>query len=153
MNPEHQAIYEAYLATDHFQCVRAYAVQQAGGRCQVCTSRDRLNAHHNSYENLMCEAPEDVIILCSECHRIFHENGRLRGLELSGIDWGRLARYVRWETPEYADDDSPGDTHVCIGCGRMIPVGLIYCSTACKSRIGRRNALGVPLAPGQRVVA
>lgn len=153
MDQEKAAIYDAYLQTDHFQCVRASALQYAGNRCQVCSSAELLQVHHNSYENLTCEAPEDVFVLCATCHRIFHENGRIRGIELAGIDWGRLARYVRWETPEYVEDDSPADWHVCIGCGKMIPVNLIYCSNGCQTRICRRNALGVPLSARQRVIA
>lgn len=75
MTPEE---YEDYLASSHWQEVRRSAIRRAGYRCQVCNrSSSQLEVHHRTYENLGNEEEYDVIALCSHCHSIFHEFGRL----------------------------------------------------------------------------
>ena len=49
-----------------------------GVRCQVCnTDKSILDTHHRTYERLGRELDGDLIVLCRDCHRIFHENGKL----------------------------------------------------------------------------
>jgi len=31
-----------------------------------------LEVHHNSYAHVGREAPEDLVVLCGECHATFH---------------------------------------------------------------------------------
>ena len=64
--------YTEYLLSDHWARVRAIAVYWAGGRCQICDSTDRCEAHHRTYERLGAEAPADVTVLCRVCHGTFH---------------------------------------------------------------------------------
>lgn len=67
--------YPEYLKTDHWQDLRDDALERAGRRCQVCnTSLGSLHVHHRSYDRRGQEAPEDLIVLCADCHRVFHEN-------------------------------------------------------------------------------
>jgi hypothetical protein len=69
--------YKDYLRTDHWQEVRHTALERAEGRCQVCNSKERLHTHHRTYKRRGEEWPTDVIVLCADCHRMFHDNGKL----------------------------------------------------------------------------
>jgi hypothetical protein len=73
----HVMPYRQYLATDWWQLVRAGALNAAGGACQVCNATETLDVHHRTYERRGMERAEDLIVLCRDCHTIFHENGKL----------------------------------------------------------------------------
>lgn len=73
-----QMDYPDYLQTKHWQGVRKAALERALNRCQVCNTDTKvLHVHHRTYENRGNEQPEDVIVLCSSCHSLFHKNGKL----------------------------------------------------------------------------
>lgn len=66
--------FEEYRMTPEWQCKRTQALTRAGYRCQVCGRRDvRLDVHHNTYERYGDESIHDLVVLCEECHRLFHE--------------------------------------------------------------------------------
>ncbi len=70
--------YPEYLASDEWKAKAAAAKKAAGMRCQVCNAADTiLDTHHRTYERIGNERPEDLIVLCRDCHALFHENGRL----------------------------------------------------------------------------
>lgn len=69
--------YHAYLRSPEWKAKRDAQVEAAGGRCQVCNSAKQLNCHHRTYERIGNEIPDDLFVLCADCHVIFHENGRL----------------------------------------------------------------------------
>ena len=70
--------YQDYLQTDHWKTTRRAAIKAAHKRCQVCNAGDRrLEVHHRTYDRRGMEAPEDLIVLCDECHDLFHQNGKL----------------------------------------------------------------------------
>lgn len=69
--------YAAYLESNAWKRMRAVMLEKAGGRCQVCNRDRRLNVHHRTYERIGNEIPDDLIVLCEPCHKLFHENGRL----------------------------------------------------------------------------
>jgi hypothetical protein len=51
---------------------------KAGFRCQVCNAYGvQLNVHHRTYERRGAEWDTDLIVLCHDCHEIFHTNGKL----------------------------------------------------------------------------
>lgn len=64
--------YRAYLRSSHWKTVRRDALRRAGNKCQLCSSRIRLEVHHNSYEHLWDETEQDVVVLCRRCHAKFH---------------------------------------------------------------------------------
>lgn len=70
--------YDIYLKTDHWQQVRDEALERAGHRCQMCNKADSLQVHHRTYENRGKEQPGDMTVLCRDCHRTFHENGKVQ---------------------------------------------------------------------------
>lgn len=73
--------YQEYLRTDEWKVRRDEMLERAGESCQVCNRSNRLEVHHRTYERRGNEAPEDLTVLCQECHGLFH---RHRGMPVSG---------------------------------------------------------------------
>lgn len=72
--------YEQHLTSDEWKFKARAMKWFAGNRCQACNVHGDsaiLDTHHRTYERLGDEVPSDLIVLCRECHRIFHENGKL----------------------------------------------------------------------------
>lgn len=70
--------YSEYLKTPEWQMVRKQQLKRSGFRCQVCNRNNRiLNVHHRTYDNLGEESYKDLIVLCNECHKLFHESERI----------------------------------------------------------------------------
>jgi 5-methylcytosine-specific restriction endonuclease McrA len=67
--------YEQYLRSAQWKARRAQALDRAGDCCQKCGvskwSR-QLEVHHLTYARLGEELPQDLIVLCSECHSSTH---------------------------------------------------------------------------------
>ena len=68
--------YLAYLDSDEWQQLRL-AVLSENGSCAVCTSTTHLDVHHRTYERFGHEALADLIVLCRDCHDIFHKSRRI----------------------------------------------------------------------------
>lgn len=66
--------YAEYLQTPHWKNMAAEARRRAGYRCQLCDRSDiSLNVHHRTYEHRGQEWRNDLIVLCEDCHKRFHE--------------------------------------------------------------------------------
>jgi hypothetical protein len=50
-------------------------------KCQVCNSPHNPEVHHRTYKRLGDERPNDLIVLCSDCHAVFH--GRIGAFNAS----------------------------------------------------------------------
>lgn len=70
--------YQDYLESDEWKQRREWVLEDAGHRCQVCNAPNDLHVHHRTYERRGCEKPGDLTVLCAECHRLFHEHGRVK---------------------------------------------------------------------------
>jgi len=57
-----------YYKTAHWQQVRREKYKQAGGKCEKCKSRKKLETHHIHYRSLYHEKLTDLQLLCSKCH-------------------------------------------------------------------------------------
>lgn len=64
--------YSQYLRTEHWFRVRSLALERARHECALCPANRDLQVHHRSYARKGFEQPEDVIVLCDECHRRHH---------------------------------------------------------------------------------
>jgi 5-methylcytosine-specific restriction endonuclease McrA len=64
--------YKEYLKSDHWVKTKNLALQRSGNKCQLCSSKTKLNVHHNNYKNLGKEKETDLIVLCKLCHQKFH---------------------------------------------------------------------------------
>ena len=60
--------YRGYLKTDAWKSFRNGLIAERGC-CEYCGTTDYLEIHHLAYDRLCNEAPEDVMVLCSDCHR------------------------------------------------------------------------------------
>jgi hypothetical protein len=69
--------YGEYLKTPEWAETRKGALKRARYHCQVCASSGPLHVHHRTYIRRGAEFPSDLIALCPECHRIFHETKKL----------------------------------------------------------------------------
>ena len=62
-----------YLRSAHWKRTAKAARRRAGGRCERCGMRGRLDVHHRSYARLWRERPGDLEALCRRCHRLEHK--------------------------------------------------------------------------------
>jgi len=69
--------YPEYLKTPHWQRLRKEALRRAAYRCQVCNRDRMLHVHHRTYERRGCELARDLIVLCDQCHALYHGKGLL----------------------------------------------------------------------------
>jgi len=70
--------YPEYLRTPEWQARRLRHLQSAGNRCQVCNAPGpQLDVHHRTYKRRGEELFQDLIVLCRNCHTLFHREGRL----------------------------------------------------------------------------
>lgn len=65
--------HQIYLQSEHWRKTRAEAIVRAGGACEICGCRGRLEVHHESYKRLWKEIPDDLFVLCDVCHRMYHD--------------------------------------------------------------------------------
>lgn len=68
--------YDDYLKTEHWKHVAGQAKVRARHRCQLCNGDGELHVHHRTYERLGNEQPEDLTVLCSNCHTKYHADQR-----------------------------------------------------------------------------
>ena len=69
--------YRLYLRTEHWKRIREAALTRANYRCQICSSAQHPQVHHRTYVRRGEELPEDLTVLCEECHRLFHKHSKL----------------------------------------------------------------------------
>lgn len=65
--------FKEYLNSPHWKEIRLKALARSGNRCQLCSSTDNLNVHHNTYRNRGNEDLKDLVVLCRNCHEKFHD--------------------------------------------------------------------------------
>lgn len=70
--------YVDYLRSDHWKRTRKDALERVNYRCQLCNKEGSLHVHHRTYERRGEERPEDLTVLCADCHKMFHDNRRLQ---------------------------------------------------------------------------
>ncbi len=69
--------YREYLATPEWDRTRKDALQRAKYSCQTCSGKGELHVHHRTYIRRGHEQASDLIVLCADCHALFHQNARL----------------------------------------------------------------------------
>lgn len=78
LTPRKRVEYYQYIQSPEWHRKTEFAKRAAGYRCQVCNRNKNdgaiLNAHHRTYERLGCEKPEDITVLCGECHELFEKS-------------------------------------------------------------------------------
>lgn len=64
--------YAKYLNSVHWKNTRKKKLIQTEFRCEKCGSREKLQVHHLTYENIGAEYLEDLQVLCASCHTKVH---------------------------------------------------------------------------------
>lgn len=75
--PRKRLDYYEYIASSEWKQKANAAKERAGYRCQVCNRHKKevvLDAHHRTYERLGNERPEDITVLCRDCHELYETN-------------------------------------------------------------------------------
>jgi hypothetical protein len=68
-------LYRAWMSSKEWADMRRKFIEDAGYKCNLCRSAINLCVHHINYEHLCMEDehPEDVIVVCRNCHEKLHE--------------------------------------------------------------------------------
>ncbi len=88
-----RSLHRIYLSSPFWATKREAALAAALNRCQVCNASNEqsiLDVHHRTYDRLGDEDPEDLIVLCRDCHTLFHDNGRLARPPQSEVNGGTV---------------------------------------------------------------
>jgi 5-methylcytosine-specific restriction endonuclease McrA len=103
--------YNRYINSQQWKQKRALALKAAQYRCQHCGFSKwtkTLEVHHLTYERLGAERPDDLIVLCEECHKKADEARARMGRKKSqeALDdarfygWGRKVYGDEWESTD-----------------------------------------------------
>jgi 5-methylcytosine-specific restriction endonuclease McrA len=77
---ERKKKYLAYLDSDQWMLIRRLKLEEARGKCEVCSSDKLLQVHHRDYSRLFNERLEDLTVLCDRCHELYETNKRMQKL-------------------------------------------------------------------------
>ena len=66
------ATYHDYLITRHWK-ERSKKIKEKREKCEWCGNTECLEVHHLTYERLYCELDRDLVLLCHDCHTLYHE--------------------------------------------------------------------------------
>ena len=64
--------YQRYLNSPHWRKFRK-GILAVNKQCRICGATSYLNVHHLSYDTLFYECYEDVVVLCEDHHKDFHD--------------------------------------------------------------------------------
>ena len=101
--------YYEYIQSEGWRQPANEAKRRAGYRCRVCnrsSSQVTLDAHHRTYDRLGHEDPDDITVLCRDCHELFETNTRVsrparRQKQLTTVQptWATQSYAVKQNTP------------------------------------------------------
>lgn len=98
--PTDHTTYEAYLKSDHWANRRVSYRVSHPYRCVGCgriaRGKQHLNLHHRSYDHLGDEPDDDLVYLCSPCHRKTHRLAKKIGL-WNAHEWIRRSETEMFE--------------------------------------------------------
>lgn len=84
--------YTTYLKSKERKLKREEIFSKKWKTCELCKSEEKIHVHHKTYENLYNENLEDLMVLCSTCHRQIHNNKKeedLRNIEKKLDDYSK----------------------------------------------------------------
>ncbi len=64
--------YRDYLVTEEWKETREWQLRFAKYKRQICNSNKKLNVHHRTYERIGCEYHRVLVVLCENCHKLYH---------------------------------------------------------------------------------
>lgn len=60
--------YGTYMRSKEWRITRQDAIRTHLGQCDVCGAKDGLRVSHKHYRTLYEESPDDLDVLCADCH-------------------------------------------------------------------------------------
>jgi hypothetical protein len=81
--PWHSPLYKQYVRSNAWAIRKNQYYRRDNRQCAACGSRERVQLHHVSYDNLGHEPDQDLVPLCYKDHRNAHrahQSGRFRDL-------------------------------------------------------------------------
>jgi 5-methylcytosine-specific restriction endonuclease McrA len=65
--------YQKHISSAQWKSLKREVIEQRGNRCERCEKESApLALHHLHYDSFGNEQPEDVALLCAECHKEAH---------------------------------------------------------------------------------
>jgi hypothetical protein len=84
--------YRKYIDSSIWRERSRAAMHRVHYRCNLCgATGKKLNAHHNTYDNLGNEKPEDLTVLCVDCHTAHHGKLPLPPVDSQLPPWHQLS--------------------------------------------------------------
>lgn len=78
--PDPKVVYKDYIKSPEWRIKSTAAKEAAGNACQVCNASGvTLDTHHRTYDNLGDEKDGDLVVLCRDCHTVFHKAKKVKG--------------------------------------------------------------------------
>lgn len=69
--------YKGYLGTDEWSQKRRKVIERDDFKCRLCAAGGRLHVHHRTYARRGDEKLSDLVALCEDCHKLFHDHRQL----------------------------------------------------------------------------
>ena len=69
--------YTEYLKGEDWAKKRRQALKRDGYKCFLCQQKHHLHVHHMKYRKWYNVKPNDLVVLCEDCHKMVHD-GRLK---------------------------------------------------------------------------
>jgi 5-methylcytosine-specific restriction endonuclease McrA len=98
--------YNEYIKSYRWKQRRDAAMQRAKSRCERCGFSDqscKLEVHHVTYANFKNEKPEDLRVLCTECHAIEDKERERKSNQRSAAALEN-ARVDGWMRKKFGDE-------------------------------------------------
>lgn len=73
LKPEIRQEYEEYLRSDSWREIRKRVIAKTNGLCEICKEMPVEEVHHITYKRIGSEVLEDLLGVCSICHKIIHK--------------------------------------------------------------------------------
>jgi hypothetical protein len=100
--------YREYLRSNHWKLTKENKLKLAGYRCERCgvtSEAIKLNVHHIHYRTLNQEKPEDLQVVCDDCHRKADKD-RVES------DWDKAIKYFWRGRLKFCDIDIQGNFRI-----------------------------------------
>ena len=85
--------YSEYLKSEKWREVRQKVIERDGYVCSVCGSKEDLCVHHLTYRHIYDETMEDLVTVCTNCHRDIHE---FKDMYFEAVEEYRKYIYKDW---------------------------------------------------------
>lgn len=126
--------YYDYIKSNEWRIKAEGAKARAGNCCQVCNrsrAEVQLDAHHRTYERLGNELPEDITVLCRDCHHLYEdkkrEESKIKVCEICGIVFSTEKSFHKLCSSCYSESKQAENINTpklgfCIRCKSEIPL-------------------------------